>query len=574
MERSSVPPIGMETRECPCAGEGARRENSAEGKDECEDAGLGLLCRQLSNESAHLAPYGLLEAPHSVPTSPLYHGRSGQLHSGQLHSGQLHSGSFDLKQSLLPCGVPEHHVGVFDQSALRPASWWKQLLEFMGPGWLMSVAYIDPGNLEADLQSGAQFGYSLLWALFVATAMGLGMQLIAARLGCATRRHLAEHCKEHYPRKVRIFLWVMTELAIVGSDIQEVIGSSIGLKLLFGLPLAGGVVITAIAAFGFLFLERLGTRPLELFFGALILVLACSMAGLFSVIKPDYEEMLDGFLPPRMPPSAVRNVVGMLGCVIMPHNLFLHSALVQSRIIPPGEEANAIYFFTVESSAAIFTSLLINMSVVAIFAKGFFGTRAADDIGLGSAGHYLGGQYGDFMRVIWALGLCAAGQSSTMTGAYAGQWVMQGYLQLQVKSWKRAIITRSMALLPTLLVAIHFGGGREGLDELNEFLNLVQSIVLPFAVVPLLTFVGSRSIMGDLVLPRGYLVAGWLGASLIMVANLYLMFEESGLGYSSGGSSAEEAWTRAGMACVLVLYVCVILYVAWLPRSALKGPGE
>uniref|UniRef100_A0A7S1WR22 Uncharacterized protein n=1 Tax=Alexandrium catenella TaxID=2925 RepID=A0A7S1WR22_ALECA len=439
-------------------------------------------------------------------------------------------------------------------------------MKFTGPGWLMSIAYIDPGNLEADLQSGALFGYTLLWALLLATTMGLGMQLIAARLGCATRRHLAEHCQEHYPFQIRVFLWVTTECAIIGSDIQEVIGSSIGIKLLFGLPIPVGVVITAVTAFGFLFLERLGTRPLELFFAVLILVLAASMGGLFSVIKPEPAEMLRGLTIPRMPPSAVKQVVGMLGCVIMPHNLFLHSALVQSRVVPTGEEANAIFFFTIESTAAIFMSLLINMSVVAVFSKGFYGSPAASDLGLGSAGHYLGDQYGDYMRVIWALGLCAAGQSSTMTGAYAGQWVMQGYLQLKVSSWKRAIITRSMALCPTLLVAFYFGGGgNDGLDAFNEFLNLVQAVVLPFAVVPLLIFGGSRTIMGGLALSRGAMAVGWTCAILIMAANVYMVLVELDIG--AGKIAAGDSRTLCVLGGVL-LYLSAVLYVAWVPRSA------
>merc|ERR1719150_1212759 len=185
---------------------------------------------------------------------------------------------------------------------MAPVPWWRRLLAFTGPGWLMSIAYVDPGNLEADLQTGAQFGYTLLWALFAATFLGLGFQLVAARLGVTTRRHLAEHCQEHYPMHMRLILWFLTELAIIGSDIQEVIGCSIGLQLLTGLPLSLGVLVTAIAAFGFLFLERLGTRPLELFFGVLIMVLALSMGSLFALTSPDTKAVFDGLVIPRMPP--------------------------------------------------------------------------------------------------------------------------------------------------------------------------------------------------------------------------------------------------------------------------------
>merc|ERR1712232_562728 len=193
----------------------------------------------------------------------------------------------------------------------------------------------------------------------------------------------------------------------------------------------------------------------------------------------------------------------------MPNNLFLHSALVQSRVVVPGEEREAVFLFTIESTAAIFTSLLINVSVVAVFAKGFYGKPGSDDIGLENAGEYLSQAYGDTLKLIWALGLVAAGQSSTMTGAYAGQWVMQGYLQLKVKPWKRVVITRSMALFPTLTVAFYFGGGNTGLDAFNEYLNVLQSLVLPFAVVPLLTFAGAKSIMGELWPSAGALATAW-----------------------------------------------------------------
>ena len=248
----------------------------------------------------------------------------------------------------------------------------------------------------------------------------------------------------------------------------------------------------------------------------------------------------------------------MIGCVIMPHNLFLHSALVQSRVVQPGGEADAIRLFTVESSAAILTSLVINTFVVAVFAKGFYGKPGTDAIGLANAGQYLGEAFGQPMRIVWALGLCAAGQSSTMTGAYAGQWVMQGYLDLKVAPWKRAIITRSMALVPCLSVAVYFGGQRDGLDILNTYLNVLQSVVLPFAAVPLLTFAASKRIMGRLVLRGSALVAAWSATSLTIAANLYL---------------AVQQFAGCGMARVQVCcaaYILAIVFVAWKGHQAVS----
>mmetsp|Transcript_51474 Transcript_51474/g.129994 ORF Transcript_51474/g.129994 Transcript_51474/m.129994 type:complete len:535 (+) Transcript_51474:102-1706(+) len=485
-------------------------------------------------------PFGLLEPPASVPTTPLL-------------TNLVQRADVPLLHDQSPMSRVSRQTTTEEQVPFSLADWLRRLLAFTGPGWLMSIAYVDPGNLEADLQCGAQFGYILLWVLFGATCVGLGMQLVAARLGCVTRQHLAEHCRQHYSARVRLALWLLTELAIVGSDIQEVIGGAIGFQLLFGMPLPYGVLLTAGAAFGFLFLERFGTRPLELFFGALILVLALSMGGLFVLINPDRSAVIEGLVVPRLPSTALSQAVGMVGCIIMPHNLFLHSALVQSRVIEHGEEREAIMFYTIESTVAILTSIIINTCVVAVFAKGFFGTPEASQIGLKNAGSFLGDHFGDPLRIVWALGLCAAGQSSTMTGAYAGQWVMQGYLQLQVKPWKRAIITRSMALVPTLAVSVYFGGGHSGLDSLNSYLNVWQSIVLPFAVVPLLSFASSRTIMGDLALTPVVKVMGWFAAGLVMLANTYLFIEQVG------------GVVSVGLILAIGLYTCSVAYIAYAP---------
>jgi len=474
-----------------------------------------------------------------------------------------------LAESMLP---KDHHHEEHSQQSLLTVPFWRKLLAFTGPGWLMSIAYVDPGNLEADLQCGAQFGYRLLWALLASTAFGLGMQLIAARIGTATGRHLAEICREYYPFTVRVLLWLLTELAIIGSDIQEVIGCAIGLQILLGLPLPGGVILTAGAAFCLLFLEDLGPRALEMFFGFLILVLALSMGGIFVVINPDPVSVVEGFVLPYMPAPAVMQVVGMVGCVVMPHNLFLHSALVRTRIVEEEDKKEAITLFNIESSIAIFTSLIINMFVVAVFAKGFYGKEGADDIGLQNAGHYLGQEFGQPLRVIWALGLVAAGQSSTMTGAYAGQWVMQGYLNLRVKAWKRAIITRGVALVPCLGVAIYFGGGASGLDALNGYLNVLQSLVLPFALVPLLTFAGSERVMGkELALSRGVMALSWCGAIVVVLINVYMFYAALVLGGDSEPGAAAErspglgAAGGAGLCVFLVCYAAAVLYAAWAP---------
>ncbi|XWS24151.1 hypothetical protein CRYUN_Cryun28dG0075900 [Craigia yunnanensis] len=381
---------------------------------------------------------------------------------------------------------------------------WKKLWLFTGPGFLMSIAFLDPGNLEGDLQSGAIAGYSLLWLLMWATVMGLLIQLLSARVGVATGRHLAELCREEYPTWARFVLWFMAELALIGADIQEVIGSAIAIQILSNgaLPLWAGVLITASDCFVFLFLENYGVRKLEAVFAVLIATMALSFAWMFGDTKPSGKELLIGILVPRLGSKTIRQAVGVVGCVIMPHNVFLHSALVQSRNIDPkrrGRVQEAINYYSIESSVALLISFMINLFVTTIFAKGFYGTKQANNIGLVNAGQYLEEKYGGGVfpiLYIWGIGLLAAGQSSTITGTYAGQFIMGGFLNLRLKKWLRALITRSFAIVPTIIVALVFNTSEASLDILNEWLNVLQSIQIPFALIPLLTLVAKEQVMG------------------------------------------------------------------------------
>ncbi|MBA0595556.1 hypothetical protein Gorai_012423, partial [Gossypium raimondii] len=381
---------------------------------------------------------------------------------------------------------------------------WKKLWLFTGPGFLMSIAFLDPGNLEGDLQAGAIAGYSLLWLLMWATVMGLLIQLLSARVGVATGRHLAELCREEYPTWARLVLWFMAELALIGADIQEVIGSAIAIQILSNgaLPLWAGVLITASDCFVFLFLENYGVRKLEAVFAVLIATMALAFAWMFGDTKPNGKELLIGILVPRLGSKTIRQAVGVVGCVIMPHNVFLHSALVQSRDIDPkkrGRVQEALNYYTIESSVALLVSFMINLFVTTVFAKGFYGTKQANNIGLVNAGQYLEEKYGGGLfpiLYIWGIGLLAAGQSSTITGTYAGQFIMGGFLNLRLKKWLRALITRSFAIVPTIVVALVFNTSEASLDILNEWLNVLQSIQIPFALIPLLTLVSKEHVMG------------------------------------------------------------------------------
>lgn len=410
---------------------------------------------------------------------------------------------------------------------------WKKLWRFTGPGFLMSIAFLDPGNLEGDLQAGAIAGYSLLWLLLWATVMGLLIQLLSARIGVATGKHLAELCREEYPTWARYLLWIMAEIALIGADIQEVIGSAIAIQILSRgvLPLWAGVIITASDCFMFLFLENYGVRKLEAVFAVLIGTMALSFAWMFADAKPSGKELLIGVLVPKLSSKTIRQAVGVVGCVIMPHNVFLHSALVQSRKIDPskkGQVQEALNYYSIESTIALLVSFMINLFLTTVFAKGFYGTKQASSIGLVNAGQYLEEKYGGGLLpilYIWGIGLLSAGQSSTITGTYAGQFIMGGFLDLRLKKWLRALITRSFAIVPTMIVAIIFNTSEATLDVLNEWLNVLQSIQIPFALIPLLTLVAKEEVMASFKVGPILQRVSWTVAALVIVINGYLLLD-------------------------------------------------
>ena len=431
---------------------------------------------------------------------------------------------------------------------------WKRLWAFTGPGFLMSIAYLDPGNIESDLQQGAIAKYQLLWVLLLSTCIGLLMQVLAARLGTVTGMHLSEVCYARYPKIPRLILWVMVEIAIIGSDMQEVIGTAISFYLLSNgyIPLYAGVLITICDTFIFLLLDRYGLRKLEAFFCLLIVIMAVTFGYEYVVVKPDQENLLKHMFVPgceNCNSAVVTQAVGIVGAVIMPHNFYLHSALVKSRQINRKnkraiKEAN--FYYLIESTIALIVSFVINVFVVSVFAKAFFGRTYNDiytkclrhrnphshifnrtglegnntvDANLFNGGVLLGCQYGPLAMYIWAVGLLAAGQSSTMTGTYAGQFAMEGFLNIDWERWKRVLFTRSIAIIPTLALA--FSQGINRLTGLNDLLNVLQSVQLPFAVLPLLTFTNDEVIMGQYKNNRFIKVITWLLAGIIIGINIY-----------------------------------------------------
>ncbi|KAK7573918.1 hypothetical protein V9T40_011109 [Parthenolecanium corni] len=428
----------------------------------------------------------------------------------------------------------------------------RKLWAFTGPGFLMSIAYLDPGNIESDLQSGTTAMYKLLWVLLSATVLGLVMQRLAARLGVVTGLHLAEMCYRQYKLFPRIFVWLMMEIAIIGSDMQEVIGTAIALYLLSNklIPLWMGVLITIFDTFTFLLLDKYGLRKLEFFFGLLITVMAVSFGYEFVVVGPEVSQVLKGMVIPwcsDCDSSAFLQAVGIIGAVIMPHNLYLHSGLVKSREIDRSQKAKvkeANYYYFIESSVALFISFLINVAVVSVFAHGLFGKTNQDVFNICTANHFdhnnifpnntspievdiykggvfLGCQFGAIAMYIWAIGILAAGQSSTMTGCYAGQFAMEGFLNLQWTRWKRVAFTRLVAILPTFCIAYY--SNIDHLSNMNDILNAVMSLQLPFAIIPVVAFTSNSHIMGDFVNGIATIIVALLLSAVIIIINLYFV---------------------------------------------------
>ncbi|XP_071788572.1 metal transporter nramp1 homolog [Asterias amurensis] len=431
----------------------------------------------------------------------------------------------------------------------------RKLWAFTGPGFLMSIAYLDPGNIESDLQTGAIAKYKLLWVLMWSTVLGLVLQLLAARLGNATGFHMAELCHREYPKCPRILLWLMMEIAIIGSDIQEVIGSAIAINLLSNhvIPIWAGCLITGVDTFTFLLLENAGLRKLEAFFGALLLTMGGSFLYMYITVQPDPIAILEGIAIPwcsNCSLEAGKQAVGIVGAVIMPHNIYLHSALVLSRKVlherkDKVKEANMYY--SIESAIALFMSFLINLFVVAVFAEAFYQKK---DPSLQNAGEWIRERYGEVLKVFWGIGLLAAGQSSTMTGTYAGQFVMEGFLKIRWPKWRRVLITRSIAIVPTLLVVLL---ASSKLDTLDTFLNVLQSIQLPFALLPVLQFTSSQRIMGDFKNGRITKFIVWSLGLVVMSINFYLVFAEI---------KQKPAWVYVIVSVVGAMYSIFVAYLA------------
>jgi manganese transport protein len=428
----------------------------------------------------------------------------------------------------LPAGarsLPEVHGSI---AIPLDAGFWRKLLTFAGPGYLVAVGYMDPGNWATDLAGGARYGYTLLSVIMLSNLMAILLQALAARLGIASGRDLAQACRDHYSKPTVLFLWVLCEIAIAACDLAEVIGAAIALNLLFGLPLIWGVMLTALDVLIVLYLQNHGFRYVEALVVGLILLIAGSFAVEIYLAKPAVVPMLAGFIPRTMVvrnPEMLYIAIGILGATVMPHNLYLHSSIVQTRKYKDdyASKKEAIRFATIDSSVALMFALFINAAILVMAAAAFHGSGHEGVADIGDAYQLLSPLLGTKMAsILFAVALLCSGQNATLTGTLAGQIVMEGFINLRLRPWLRRLITRLVAIIPAIVVVAV--SGERGAGGLLILSQVILSLQLSFAVVPLVMFTSDREKMGPFASPRWLSALAWVVAGIIALLNVWWLY--------------------------------------------------
>src|SRR5712672_1600183 len=434
------------------------------------------------------------------------------------------AGTFRTQVVSLP-SLPESHRTVPFSSG---ASWIRKILAFAGPGYLVAVGYMDPGNWATDIQGGSKFGYTLLSVIVISSLMAMFLQALSAKLGIATGRDLAQACRDHYSRRTSMVLWVLCEIAIAACDLAEVLGSAVALKLLFGLPLLAGVLITALDVLIVLALQGRGFRLIEAFVVTLIVTIAACFAYEMFFAQPLWREAARGIIPRA---EIFRNremlyiAIGILGATVMPHNLYLHSSIVQTRAfgVSPGDRREALRYAIFDSTLALCFALFVNAAILILGAAAFH-TRGLHNVAeISDAYKLLSPVLGvSLASTVFACALLASGQNSPLTGTLAGQIVMEGFLNIRLKPWLRRLITRGLAIIPAALVIGFAGEGK--VTSLIVLSQVILSFQLPFAIIPLIQFTGDRAKMGALVNSRVTQVVAWTVSAIILFFNAELLW--------------------------------------------------
>jgi manganese transport protein len=444
----------------------------------------------------------------------------------------------------------------------RPRKGVRRILAYIGPAYLVSVGYMDPGNWATDLQGGARFGYQLIWVLLMSNLMALLLQSLSARLGIVRRRDLAQVNRETYPPLVNFCLYILAELAIAACDLAEVLGMAIGIYLLTGLPLIWGTVITVLDTFLFLILQRYGIRKMEAFIISLVAIIGCSFLIEILIARPDMGEVMKGFIPTQLDDASLYIAVGIIGATVMPHNLYLHSALVQTRKISTDYKGikRALKYNLIDSTIALNAAFFVNAAILVLAASVFFTSGNTGVARIEDAHQLLQPLLGSRLApVLFAVALIAAGQSSTLTGTLAGQIVMEGYLQLRINPWLRRLLTRLIAIVPAVITILLYGD--EKIDDLLVFSQVVLSLQLGFAIIPLIHFVSDKAAMGEFVIKTYVKVAAWAVAIVLVYLNVQLVADTSMEIFRSG---AVWYW-KALLAVAILVFIWLFLMMTFLP---------
>jgi manganese transport protein len=405
--------------------------------------------------------------------------------------------------------------------------WFRRMLAFAGPGYMVSVGYMDPGNWATDIAGGSQFGYTLLSVIMISNLMAILLQALSARLGIATDRDLAQACRDSYSKPVNFLLWLACEAAIIACDLAEVIGTAIALQLLFGIPLVAGALITAFDAFLLLLLMNKGFRFLEAFVISLLVVIAACFAVQIAAASPPVAAIFNGFIPSTQiftNADMLYIAIGILGATVMPHNLYLHSSIVQTRAYPRTTEGrrDALRWATADSTIALMLALFVNAAILIVAAAAFHQTGHQDVAEIGQAHQLLSPLLGlGVASTLFAVALLASGLNSTVTATLAGQIVMEGFLRIRLPQWARRLVTRGIAIIPVIAVTLIYG--ERGTAQLLVFSQVILSMQLPFAVIPLVKFVSDKKKMGVFVIPRWVSALAWAVAAIIVVLNVKLL---------------------------------------------------
>jgi manganese transport protein len=442
---------------------------------------------------------------------------------------------------------------------------WRRMFSFLGPAYLISVGYMDPGNWATDLAGGSKFGYTLIWVLLMSNLMALLLQGLSARLGIVRGRDLAQANRETYPKYVNLALYLLAEIAIAACDLAEVLGMAIGIQLLTGLPLIWGVSITVLDTFLLLYLQKMGMRKMEAFIISLVAIVAISFLIEIIFAKPDLGEIMYGFIPSPLSDEALYIGIGIIGATVMPHNLYLHSALVQTRKIERTSAGikQALKFNRIDTTIALNLAFFVNAAILVLAATVFYKTGNSHVAEIKEAHRLLPGFLGNLAPKLFAIALIAAGQSSTITGTLAGQIIMEGYLSLRINPWVRRLVTRLLAIIPALIVIIIYG--EKKVDALLVLSQVILSLQLGFAIIPLIHFVSDKKTMGNFVINPITKIGAWVIATVLIFLNLKMLINEASGVFIAGAVLPKIVLSISGL-----LFLALLVYILLFPLFSKK----